>query len=175
MAIKNSHLKKGNDAAPIKMEVFANVACPGTAYLYNTAKDVFQEYIDNGQLQLIIKLWDKPREELLHGTLIHLSLDNSKPEEAIRTVESLLATQEEWRELSDKELKQLLIDKYNCQEEERLENVDISLNITKEAIERGVKYVPTIFINGEEQPLNHYKFTADDIRSYIENALAKIK
>lgn len=175
MTIKNNHLRKGNDNAPLKLEVFANVSCPGSAYLYNVAKDVFQEYIDNGQLQLVIKLWDKPREELLPGTLIHLSLDNSKPEEAIQTVESLLATQEEWHEFSDKELKQLLIDKYNGQVEERLENVDVSLAITHEAIERGVKYVPTIFLNGEEQPLDHYKFTADDIRGYIENALAKVK
>ena len=33
MTIKNNHLRKGNDNAPLKLEVFANVSCPGSVSL----------------------------------------------------------------------------------------------------------------------------------------------
>ena len=86
----------------------------------------------------------------------------------------LLETQSEWHELSDKELKRLLVDKYNLQEEERLENVDVSLAITAEAIERGVKIVPTLFFNGEKLLGFTYELEPSDLKQAVETSLAKI-
>jgi len=104
-AIKNDYLKIGSHDAPVKLEAFMNVACKGSASIYRLAKQVLPEYIESGKLQIIIKLYDKPREELIHEALIHWSLDNSNPEQAIHVVTDLLEKHPSWMELSDKELK----------------------------------------------------------------------
>jgi hypothetical protein len=106
--------------------------------------------------------------------LIHWTLDNANPTEALDVIGKLLETQSEWHELSDKELKRLLVDKYNLQEEERLENVDVSLAITAEAIERGVKIVPTLFFNGEKLLGFTYELEPSDLKQAVETSLAKI-
>lgn len=172
--IKNDYLKFGSADAPLKLEAFINVACRGTATIYRLAKEVLPPYIENGQIEVIVKLYDKPREELLHGALIHWTLDNEKPKEALNVIGKLLETQAEWHELSDKELKRLLVDTYNLQEEERLENVDVSLAITAEAIEREVKIVPTLFFNGEKLLGFTYELEPSDLKQAIETSLEKI-
>ncbi|MFC7685012.1 thioredoxin domain-containing protein [Ureibacillus sp. GCM10028918] len=172
--IKNDHLKFGSPDAPLKIEAFINLACPGTARIYKLAKEVLPPYLENNQVEVIVKLYDKPREELLHGPLIHWKLDNSNPEEALYVIGQLLETQAEWHDLSNKELKRLLVDKYNLQEEERLENVEISLAITAEAIEREITIVPTIFFNGEKLLGYTYELEPSDVKQAIETSLAKL-
>lgn len=172
--IKNDHLKFGSSDAPLKLEAFINLACPGSAKIYQLAKEVLPPYIENGQIEVIVKLYDKPREELLHGALIHWTFDNAKPTETLDVIGKLLETQQEWHELSNKELKRLLVDTYNLQEEERLENVDISLAITAEAIEREVKIVPTLFFNGEKLLGFTYELEPSDLKQAVETSLAKI-
>ncbi len=172
--IKNDHLKFGSADAPLKLEAFINLACPGTAKIYHLAKEVLPSYIEKGQIEVIVKLYDKPREELLRGALIHWTFDNENPTETLDVIGKLLETQPEWHDLSDKELKRLLVDKYNLQEEERLENVDVSLAITAEAIEREVKIVPTLFFNGEKLLGFTYELEPSDLKQAVETALAKI-
>lgn len=173
--IKNDHLKFGSPEAPLKIEAFINVACPGTKRIYHLAKEVFPAYLENNQIEVIVKLYDKPREELIHGALIHWTLDNSNPAQSLDVIGKLLETQPEWHDLSDKEIKRLLVDKYNLQEEERLENVDVSLAITAEAIEREVKIVPTLFFNGEKLLGFTYELEPSDLKQAIDTALAKVK
>lgn len=172
--IINDYLRIGSDDAPVKLEAFMNVACKGSASIYRLAKQVLPEYIENGKLQVIIKLYDKPREELIHGALVHWSLDNENPEQAIHVVTDLLEKHPSWMELSDKELKQQIVNDYGLSPEERLENVDVSLAITKEAIERDVKIVPTLFFNGEKLLGFTYELEPKDLRNAVEQALAKV-
>lgn len=173
-AIKNKYLTKGSEDAPLKLEAFLNLACPGSAAFYNYAKEILPTYIENGQIQYIVKLYDKPREELLPGTLVHLALDYSKPEETFQVIDKLYATQPEWRDLPDKEIKALLIREYNQQQEERKENTAISLSITGEAIERDVQGVPTIFINGERKALT-FPLQEEQVKTIIEEEVAELK
>lgn len=153
--IKNDYLKFGSADAPLKLEAFINVACRGTATIHRLAKEVLPPYIKSGQVEVIVKLYDKPKE-------------------ALEVIGKLLETQAEWHELSDKELKRLLVDTYNLQEEERLENVEVSLAITAEAIERDVKIVPTIFFNGVKLLGFTYELEPSDLQQAIETSLAKI-
>jgi len=172
--IKNDQLKIGSNDAPVKLEAFINVACKGSASIYRLAKQVLPEYIESGKLQIIIKLYDKPREELIHGALVHWSLDHSNPEQAIHIVTDLLEKHPSWMDLSDKELKQQIVSDYGLSPEERLENVDVSLSITKEAIEREITIVPTLFFNGEKLLDFTYELEPEDLRNAVEKALAKV-
>ena len=172
--IKNDHLKIGSDDAPLKLEAFMNVACKGSASIYRLAKQVLPEYISSGKLQVIIKLYDKPREELILGPVVHWSLDHTNPMQAIHVVMDLLEQHPTWMELSNIEMKQKIVKEYGLSPEERLENVDVSLAVTKEAIEREITIVPTLFFNGEKLLGFTYELEPEDLRSAVELALEKV-
>lgn len=166
--IKNDLLTLGSAAAPVKIEVFLNLACPYCATFYELVDGALKEYIDQNNVQLIVKHYDKPREMLLPGTLINLSLDYTNPTETLQNVKKLFATQSEWDQLSNIEIKSLLTNEYQLKEEP--ENIEISLAVTAEAIERGVKMVPTVFINDREFQFPREIF-ADELKTVVEEEL----
>ncbi|GGA26150.1 thioredoxin domain-containing protein [Paenibacillus physcomitrellae] len=67
--IENAFLSCGREDAPVKVEVFLNLACPYCATFFQAADDVLPPYLASGQVQYVIKHYDKPREMLLYGTL----------------------------------------------------------------------------------------------------------
>lgn len=174
MKIGNEYLTIGDDIAPLKLEVFLNLACPGSALFSEAAKEILPSYIEENKVQLIVKLYDKPREELLPGTLIHLCLEYDKPEETLTIIKDLFETQAEWLEFTDKEIKSLLVTKYNLQEEEIEANTEISLSITEEAIKREVKIVPTLFINDVRQNFA-FEDLEGELKAAVENAINSLE
>lgn len=171
--IKNDYLTIGSDDAPLKLEAFMNLACHGSRDFYNYAKEIYAENIEKGQLQVILKLYDKPREELLPGTLIHLFLDFSDSERTIEIITDLYATQDEWIKFPSNELKAMLVKKYHLPEEEVEENTEISLSFTREAMDREVKMVPTIFINGERKSLT-FPLQKEEVSKILEEEIVKL-
>ncbi|MFD4931461.1 thioredoxin domain-containing protein [Peribacillus butanolivorans] len=168
--IENSKLSFGQKDAIVKVEVFLNLTCPYCATFYGIAEDVLKDYLDNGQVEFIVKHYDKPREMLLNGTLINLFLDYENPSRVKEILKELFETQGQWDQLNNQEIKNLLAEKYHLKEEPH--NTEISLNVTSEAIRRNVKMVPTIFINNKEYQYPT-ELTADELITTIEEALAK--
>jgi protein-disulfide isomerase len=161
-------LSFGQKDAPIKIEVFLNLACPYCATFFGMAEEVLTEYIENGQVEYIVKHYDKPREMLLNGTLINLFLDYENPARVKEILKELFATQGQWDQLNNQAIKHLLEDKYQLKEEPQ--NTEISLNVTAEAIRRGVKMVPTVFINKKEYQYPR-EIDADELKAEIEAVL----
>lgn len=173
MTIQNSYLTIGDDNAPLKFEAFINLACPGSKKFYEVAMKILPTYIEDKKIQFIVKLYDKPREELLPGTLAHLCLEYDQPEKTLSIIKSLLETQSEWVELNDKEIKKLLITKYDLHEEEIEANTEISLAITAEAIKRDVKMVPSLFINNVKQNFTYEDIEAE-LKTFVERAVESL-
>jgi len=169
--IRNDHLKIGQEEAPIKVEVFLNLACPFCASFYELVDDVLLPYIHKNQVQFIVKHYDKPREMLLPGTLVNLNLDYNDSAKTLQNIQSLFKTQETWDKYSNHEIKTLLENEYGLKEEEQ--NIEISLQVTAEAIERGVKMVPTVFINEQEFQYPREIFS-EELREVIETQLVKV-
>lgn len=171
--VKNDYLKYGSDEAPLKLEAYLNLSCPGSAIFHKAQKEVLGEYIESGKVQLFYKLYDKPREELLHGTLIHLGLHYDRLEETLQIIDRLFENQSEWLSLNDSEIKNLLVTKYALEEEEVAANTDISLAFTLEAIERNVKVVPSLFINSKQK---HFVFKdiSTELRDFVEEELLQL-
>lgn len=165
--IENSQLSFGQKDAPVKVEVFLNLTCPYCATFFSIAEDVLQEYLDNGQVESIIKHYDKPREMLLNGTLINLFLDYENPLRVKEILKELFETQGEWDGLNNQEIKKRLAEKYELKEEPR--NTEISLSVTAEAIRRNVKMVPTVFINNKEYQYP-IEISAEELKTEIEAA-----
>ena len=165
---RNGHLTLGSDEAKVKVEVFLNLACPYCASFYELVDEVLNDYLDSNRVQFIVKHYDKPREMLLPGTLINLNLDYSTPSETLQHIKSLFREQDTWDKYSNHEIKKMLQNDYALREEE--ENIEISLNVTAEAIERGVKMVPTVFINELEFQYPQ-EIGAEQLKKEIEKRL----
>ncbi len=167
--IKNAFLSYGKESAPVKVEVFLNLACPYCATIFQAADETFIPYIEKGQVQYVVKHYDKPREMLLYGTLANAFLDYKDPERVYELMKELFAKQSEWSESDSHSIKKMLVDQYGLQEQP--DNIDLSLKIIDEAIKRQVKMVPTVFINGKEfqYPV---EIDAKGLKQEVDQALA---
>lgn len=168
--IKNDYLVIGNRNAPVQIEVFLNFACPYCASFYELVDTVLPQYFESEQVTLIVKHYDKPREMLLPGTLINANLDYSNPQRTLEIISELFKNLDTWDKFSNLEIKQYITDKYGLKEE--FSNIDRSLLITAEAIERNVKMVPTVFINDQEFQYPREIF-ADEFVQVINQELQK--
>lgn len=167
--VENAFLSYGKEDAPVKVEVFLNLACPYCATFFQAADDTLTPYIANGQVQYVIKHYDKPREMLLYGTLANAFLDYKDPQRVYELMKDLFAKQSRWSESDSHSIKKMLVEEYGLQEEP--DNIELSLKITAEAIKRQVKMVPTVFINGKEFQFP-VELDADGLKQEVEQALA---
>ena len=143
-----SPLSFGRDGAKKHVEVFLNTACPYCHNFFLTAHEAVMPRVEAGEVRYTIKHYDKPKVRLLHGTIANLFLDYNQPNEAYEIMKSLFLTQKEWAHLDSGEIEQMMEQEYGCQEQRSTMN--LSLDITKEALERSISVVPTVFINGEK-------------------------
>ncbi len=167
--VENAFLSYGHTNAPVKVEVFLNLACPYCATFFEIADQVLAPYIESDQIQYVIKHYDKPREMLLYGTLVNLFFDYNKPERIYEMMKELFRKQSEWSESDSDSIKRMLTEEFGLKEEP--DTIDISLKITAEAIKRQVKMVPTVFINDKEFQFP-IELDAHALKDEIEKALA---
>ncbi|MBM7666909.1 protein-disulfide isomerase [Solibacillus kalamii] len=170
--IKNNYLVIGDVNAPVKIEVFLNYACPYCATFFDLVDNTLPKYFAEKKVALVVKHYDKPREMLLPGTLINANLDYSNPERTLEIISELFKDQAKWDKYSSFEIKKYIEEKYNLKEE--FSNIDRSLLITAEAIERNVKMVPTVFINELEFQYPREIF-AEELVEVIEKELEKVE
>lgn len=143
--VKNDFLVLGDANAPVKIEVFLNLACPFCATFYGLVDTVLPHYFEGKKVALIVKHYDKPREMLLPGALVNANLDYTTPEKTLEIIRELFREQAVWDKYSSHGIKHYLEETFGLKEEP--ENIERSLKIIEEAIERNVKMVPTVFIN----------------------------
>lgn len=167
--VKNAFLSYGNVDAPVKVEVFLNLACPYCATFFEAADRTLTPYIEKDQVQYIIKHYDKPREMLLYGTLVNLFLDYNDPQRIYEIMKELFEKQSQWSESDSDSIKKMLTEQYCLKEEP--DTIDLSLKITAEAIKRQVKMVPTVFIN-EKEFQYPVEIDAEQLKDEIEKALS---
>ncbi len=170
MTVKNAYLSYGSKNAPVKVEVFLNLACPYCATFYAIAEEVLTPYINEDKVEFVIKHFDKPREMLLNGALINAFLHYSEKDRTREIIKEFFATQQEWDHLTNQDIKRMLQEKYGLIE--RSENTSISLNILGETIERNITMVPTIYINDKEFQYPR-ELDAEELRYEIETELLK--
>jgi len=96
-------LKLEPESAPVKVIEFINLACPYCKKWYFDTKDLLNEYVQEGKVQRVIKLFDKEKPSLKRGNVLHHHLDYKKPEEALMEIDYLLAHQNEWGMLKSHE------------------------------------------------------------------------
>ncbi|MFC3418975.1 thioredoxin domain-containing protein [Salinicoccus hispanicus] len=140
-------LSLGRSDAHKHVEVFLNTACPYCVNFFLAAHEALMPRVEAGDVRYTIKHYDKPKVRLLHGTIANLFIDYNQPGRAYDLLHSLFRTQQEWRLLDSSEIEKMMQQEYGC--EEQRSTMNLSLDITKEALERSITAVPTVFINDE--------------------------
>lgn len=140
----NTGLIIGEDSAPIKMYEFMNVRCPFCKQWFEEYYDLLTEYVNDGKVQRIIKLFDKEKESLLPGNVMHKHINYDLPLKGLTDIRQIYVTQDDWGALPLNEVDQFAKDNLELAE---MDNTAITQQIITEAEAANIKFVPTIIVN----------------------------
>ena len=162
--------KIGPESAPVKVIEFINLACPYCKKWYFDTKDLLNEYVQEGKVQRVIKLFDKEKPSLKKGNIIHHHFDYKKPDEALMEIDYFLAHQNEWVMLgSHDEIAVYAAEKRGLKHQPNEIEINGILNETQEA---NVFFVPSIFIGDNIFDEN---ISLEELKSIIESDYEKNK
>jgi protein-disulfide isomerase len=164
------YLVVGSEDANVEIESFINVGCPFCANYLHAVNDLFEQYLKDGQIKHVIKHVDRTKSSLLKGSVANTYLDISKPEEAYNLIKTLAETRSEWSNSFPETLNKVEGELHLSEQSDAGER---SVAILNEAAERGVKVVPTVFINGEKFNFS-VKGEAEEIRKEFQGKLESL-
>lgn len=136
----------GSSNAPKKMVEFINLACPYCRQWFEESYDLLEEAVQSGQLQRVIKLFDKEKESLLRGNVMHRYLTISDGQKAIKEIKQIFDTQDEWKHLSLQEVADFAVDKLKLTEQK---DEQLSQAVINEAEQAHIRFVPTVILGKE--------------------------
>lgn len=155
--------------APLKLTVITNLACPHCSAFFDNYETELLPAIENKQLELVLKPFDKPKEGLLKGNLVHLFLDYKEQSKTNRIILQLFKDQAEWKQLTDNEIKTYLAENYGLTAQP--DNTDYSLTITQEAVSFDATSVPTALLS--RSGAAPVKVTQDELKKELESLAVK--
>lgn len=146
MSNELNHLVLGSDEAGTTIESFINIGCPFCSAYIDAVDEIFAEHIESGRVKHVIKHVDRTNGPLLKGTVAVNYLNFDEPKTAYTNMKVLLESRPEWTASFEETLMKL--EAMNLVEQEG--QTGRTREILTEAAERGVKVVPTVFIDGEK-------------------------
>lgn len=167
------YLTVGLEHAAIEVEAFVNLGCPYSAKFFEIASEVIKPYTDDGHVKFVVKHVDRIKGQLLRGTVANHFVDHDDPAEGITVMKTLFERQNEWvnsfRETLDMCEHTLGLPENNAAD-------DRGAEVLEDFNARGLKIVPTVFINGEH--LSEYqpaKQSKDEIVKVITERIELLK
>lgn len=133
----------GNSDAPVKIIEFMNVRCPFCKKWFDESFDVLNEYIEKGKLQRVIKLFDKEKDSLKPGNIMHHYIDYDSPEKALTDLHQIYTTQNIWGNLSLEDV--AIFAEKNLNLTKKI-NETIIQSVLAEANAANIQFVPTSII-----------------------------
>ncbi|MFD2304940.1 DsbA family protein [Enterococcus termitis] len=152
----------GSDSAPIKMVEFMNVRCPYCKKWFEESFDLLDSYVKEGKVQRVIKLFDKEKESLQRGNVMHHYIDYDLPEKGLLSIKQMYDTQDQWGNLSLADVAIFAQDNLQLAEKKQPAIIDSVIN---EANAANIKFVPTIVIGDH---IFDESVTKEELISYIE-------
>ncbi|MBP2099221.1 DsbA family protein [Enterococcus rivorum] len=153
----------GNNEASIKIVEFMNVRCPFCKKWFDESFDLLNKYVKTGQLQRVIKLYDKEKESLKPGNIMHRYIDYNSPEKALSDLQKIYATQNSWGNLSLEDVATFAETQLNLTKKV---NEVIIQSVLTEANAANIQFVPTCIIG---KHIFDESITLEKLTEYIEN------
>lgn len=166
------YLTFGSENAPITVESFINFACSFCKNYFKAADSVLAPYIESGDLQHVVKHFDKTKQALLKGTVANIYLNYDEPEETLAIIRQLYDTQDQWK-VSFTAIEDKMINELNLTPQKDADARSLAIN--EETFERGIKGIPTVFINEEKFEFDPLKDKQDKIETLLNEAISKLK
>lgn len=138
-------IKIGQDTAKVKIVEYSNLACPDALVYQETFAPFLAPLVKAGQVQRIIKHYNKDRPRLQKGSVVNDYLPYEQGEEVYRLFHQYIKKQDEWANLDLDQIETYL-------EEEGLvkqDNRAIVEAVLTEAEAVGVGAIPTIFVGDQ--------------------------
>jgi len=139
-------IKLGSDDAPVKVVEYINLRCPYSKEYEETIASSLNEYIEAGQVQRILKHFDKEKETLETGNVLHQYIDYENPADSYDVIKKIFATQDEWK---DKRLAEIPHFARELGLSLQAKNEDLAKRVLKEVKAVNVEVVPTVFVEDE--------------------------
>ncbi|EXJ22672.1 Protein-disulfide isomerase [Alkalibacterium sp. AK22] len=155
----------GQADAPVKTVEFINLRCPYCKEWWDKSGQVLDPYVSNGQVQRIVKLFDKDKPGLRKGNILHTYLDYEDRKRAAEDLNYYMHHFNDWAALPDQDLSVFAETQRQARKQD---NRSQSEAIVQEAAEANVRLVPTIFI-GEHVFDEH--ISVEELRDIVENKL----
>lgn len=155
-------LKIGADNAPVKIIEFMNVRCPFCKKWFEESYDVLNKYVEEGKVQRIIKLFDKEKESLQRGNVMHHYIDYAAPEKALASLKAIYDTQNQWGDLTLDEVAAFAETNLHLTKKEEPTIIEA---IIAEANAANIKFVPTLLINDH---IFDESITQQELITYLE-------
>ncbi|MBC6310328.1 DsbA family protein [Listeria sp. FSL L7-1582] len=133
----------GKSDAPVKVISFVNVRCPFCREWHEKSRDVISRYLDSGRIELIVKPFDKEKESLQRGNVIHHYLDYAAPEQTLEILDEVYARQDLWGSLTHEEVANFAEDELGLSKQDNKEQAE---KIIAEANAANIRLVPTVII-----------------------------
>ena len=152
----------GERNAPVKMIEFINVRCPYCRKWFEESEELLAQSVKSGKVERIIKLFDKEKESLQRGNVMHHYIDYSAPEQALSALHKMFATQDEWGNLTLEEVATYAEKNLGLKEQT---DATLVSAVIAEANAAHIQFVPTIVI-GEH--IFDESVTEEELRGYIE-------
>lgn len=143
MNCENS-IKIGSDTAPIKVVEYINLRCPDSKAYEEKMTPYLNTFIQDGQVQRIIKHFDKKSYGLESGNLLNQYINYETPNESYTVIQKLFKEQDEW---GFERLAQIPHTAKEYGLTLQAANGEISKAVLKEVEAVGVEMIPTVFVN----------------------------
>lgn len=134
----------GKKQAKVKVISFVNLRCPYCRKWHEESREVLAQFIQAGKIELIIKPFDKEKESLQRGNVTHRYLNYDAPEEALKSIDRIYDTQDEWGHLSLLDVAQYMETNLHLTEQDNKVFAD---KIIAEANAANIVFVPTVVVN----------------------------
>lgn len=134
----------GKPDAPHKLVEFINLRCPYCKKWFETNKDLLAEAVAAGKLYQVIKLFDKEKESLQRGNVMHRFITKNDPEKALTEIDQVFQTQETWGDMTLEEVAAYAQNTLGLTEQP---DSDTTAAIIAEAEAANIKFVPTVILD----------------------------
>ncbi len=140
----DNSIKIGLDTAPIKVVEYINLRCPDSKSYEEKMTPYLNTFIQDGQVQRIIKHFDKKSYGLESGNLLNQYINYETPNESYTVIQKLFQEQDEW---GFERLAQIPHIAQDYGLTLQTANSEISKAILKEVEAVSVEMIPTVFVN----------------------------
>ncbi|EQM54683.1 hypothetical protein N692_11635 [Lactiplantibacillus plantarum EGD-AQ4] len=149
-------LNYGSAHATHDVTLIINLGCPDSRAWYLKNEPLLFGKVANGNIQLHIKLWDKPVDDLKNGGIADQYIDYHQPQQARDLIHNIFTDQAKLNQLSPAQVGPYLAQTYGLTQA----NASASKLTANEVASARITNLPSIIVDNQFQPEEKFDLSA---------------